>query len=163
MVCSAREYSWSATAGTRARYGPGASETVECAAGRAKPDVGRRKTEKMLVEDKIDAHVGGFLSNICLACMPVYEENKVLNMIGVCLDTTLTTTRCNRYTFRPFDYAPSQAVAFAPQLLKMGKSWHIAYADYSWGQSTKDAYAEQTKKAGEALRNAIREAVGAGR
>ena len=23
------------------------------------------------VEDKIDAHVGGFLSNICLACMPV--------------------------------------------------------------------------------------------
>src|SRR5213083_3041202 len=31
----------------------------------SKPDVGRRKTEKMLEEDKIDAHVGGFLSNIC--------------------------------------------------------------------------------------------------
>jgi branched-chain amino acid transport system substrate-binding protein len=30
----------------------------------------------------------------------------------------------------------------------MGKKWHIAYADYSWGQSTKDAYAEQIKKAG---------------
>jgi branched-chain amino acid transport system substrate-binding protein len=30
----------------------------------SKPDVGRRKVEKMLVEDKIDAHVGGFLSNI---------------------------------------------------------------------------------------------------
>ena len=35
-------------------------------------------------------------------------------MISVCLDTTLTTTKCNRYSFRPFDYAPSQAVAFAP-------------------------------------------------
>ncbi len=88
----------------------------------SKPDVGRRKTEKMLEEDKIDAHVGGFLSNICLACMPVFEEQKVLNMISVCLDTTLTTTKCNKYSFRPYDYAPSQAVAFAPYLVNtMGK------------------------------------------
>jgi branched-chain amino acid transport system substrate-binding protein len=114
----------------------------------SKPDVARRKVEKLLVEDQVDAHVGGFLSNICLACMPVFEEHKVLNMIGVCLDTTITTSKCNRYTFRPFDYAPSQAVAFAPTLVKMGKRWHITYADYSWGQSTKDAYAEQIKKAG---------------
>jgi len=114
----------------------------------SKPDVGRRKVEKMLDEDKIDVHVGGFLSNICLACMPVFEDSKVVNMISVCLDTTLTTTKCNRYSFRVHDYAPAQAVAFAPELVKMGKKWHIAYADYSWGQSTKDAYADQIKKAG---------------
>lgn len=114
----------------------------------SKPDVGRRKTEKMLDEDKIDVHVGGFLSNICLACMPVFEEQQVVNMISVCLDTTLTTTKCNRYSFRVHDYAPAQAVAFAPELVKMGKKWHIAYADYSWGQSTKDAYVDQIKKAG---------------
>jgi branched-chain amino acid transport system substrate-binding protein len=114
----------------------------------SKPDVGRRKVEKLLVEDLIDAHVGGFLSNICLACMPVYEEAKVVNMISVCLDTTLTTTKCNRYSFRVHDYAPAQAVAFAPFLNKLGKRWHIAYADYSWGQSTRDAYADQIKKAG---------------
>jgi len=115
----------------------------------SKPDVGRRKAEKLVVEDKIDAHEGGFLSNVCIACMPVWEEHKVLNMIGVCLDTTITTSNCNRYTFRPFDYAPAQAVAFAPYLVnKMGKKWHVAYADYAWGQSTKDAYSEQIKKAG---------------
>ncbi len=115
----------------------------------SKPDVGRRKVEKLLVEDKIDAHVGGFLSNICLACMPVFEEHKVVNMISVCLDTTLTTSKCNRYSFRTFDYAPAQAVAIAPYLVnKMGKKWHIAFADYSWGQSTRDAYVEQIKKAG---------------
>src|SRR5437868_178737 len=115
----------------------------------SKPDVGRRKAEKMAVEDNVDAHVGGVLSNVCLACMPVWEEHKVVNMVGVCLDTTMTTTKCSRYTFRPFDYAPAQAVAFAPYLVnKMGKKWHIAYADYAWGQSTRDAYAEQIKKAG---------------
>src|SRR5437588_6885477 len=83
----------------------------------SKPDVGRRKAEKLAVEDGIDAHVGGYLSNVCLACMPVYEEHKIVNMISVCLDTTLTTSKCNRYTFRPFDYAPAQAVAFAPYLI----------------------------------------------
>ena len=30
----------------------------------------------------------------------------------------------------------------------MGKKWHIAYADYSWGQSTRDAYAAEIKKNG---------------
>jgi branched-chain amino acid transport system substrate-binding protein len=115
----------------------------------SKPDVARRKVEKMVVEDNIDAQVGGFLSNICLACMPVYEEAKIVNMISVCLDTTLTTSKCNRYSFRPFDYAPAQAVAFAPYLVgKMGKKWHLAYADYAWGQSTRDAYAVEIKKAG---------------
>jgi branched-chain amino acid transport system substrate-binding protein len=115
----------------------------------SKPDVGRRKIEKLVVEDLVDVHLGGFLSNICLACMPVFEDAKIVNMISVCLDTTLTTSKCNRYSFRPYDYAPAQAVAFAPYLVnKMGKKWHLGYADYSWGQSTRDAYAEQIKKAG---------------
>jgi branched-chain amino acid transport system substrate-binding protein len=115
----------------------------------SKPDVGRRKAEKLVSEDKIDVQVGGFLSNVCLACMPVWNEYKIVNMIGVCLDTTITTSKCDRYSFRPFDYAPAQAVAFAPYLVnKLGKRWHIAYTDYSWGQSTKDAYADEIKKLG---------------
>src|SRR3989454_307846 len=115
----------------------------------SKPDVGRRKAEKLVVEDNIDVHEGGFLSNVCLACMPVWDEFKIVNMIGVCLDTTLTTSKCSRYTFRPFDYAPAQAVAFAPWLVKnIGPRWHIAYADYAWGQSTRDAYTDQIGKAG---------------
>jgi branched-chain amino acid transport system substrate-binding protein len=112
------------------------------------PAVARQKTEKMVQEDEIDAHVGGFLSNICLACMPVWLNAKIVNMISVCLDTTLTTSHCNRYSFRVHDFAPAQAVAFGPMLTKMGKKWHIAYADYSWGQSTRDAYADEIKKNG---------------
>ena len=114
----------------------------------SKPDVGRRKAHKLLVEDRIDAHQGGFLSNVCLACMPVFEEHQVVNMIGTCLDTTITTRKCSRFTFRPFDYAPAQAVAFAPTLVNLGKKWHIAYADYAWGQSARNAYVEQIEKNG---------------
>ena len=115
----------------------------------SKPDVGRRKAEKLVLEDKVDVAEGGYLSNVCLACMPVFEEAKTVWMIGVCLDTTITTTKCSRYVFRPFDYAPAQAVAFAPYLVsKLAKKWHVAYLDYAWGQSTRDAYIEQIKKNG---------------
>jgi branched-chain amino acid transport system substrate-binding protein len=115
----------------------------------SKPDVGRRKVEKLLVEDNIDAHVGGVLSNVCLACMPTFDDQKVVNMISVCLDTTITGSKCSRYSFRPYDYAPAQAVAFAPYLVNsLGKKWHIVFADYSWGQSTRDAYAAEIKKLG---------------
>ena len=112
------------------------------------PAVARQKTSKMVQDDEIDVHVGGFLSNICIACMPVWQEAKIVNMISVCLDTTLTTSACNRYSFRLHDYAPAQAVAFAPTLTKMAKKWHIAFADYSWGQSTRDAYVNEIKKNG---------------
>jgi branched-chain amino acid transport system substrate-binding protein len=115
----------------------------------SKPDTGRRAVEKLATEDGIDFHVGGFLSNICLACTPVWEEHKIVNMIGVCLDKTLTTSKCSRYTFRTFDFAPAQAKSFAPYLVtQIGKKWHILYADYSWGQSTRDAYIADIKANG---------------
>src|SRR5437899_4112805 len=79
----------------------------------SKPDVGRRKAEKLVVEDNIDAHEGGFLSNVCLACMPVFSEHKIDNMIGACLDTTITTSKRDRHTFRPFDYAPARPASLA--------------------------------------------------
>src|SRR5258708_12188695 len=81
--------------------------------------------------------------------MAGWGEGKIGNIIGGCRDPTLPTRKGNRYSFRPFDYAPAQAVAFAPYLVsKMGKRGHIAYSDYAWGQSTRDAYADQIKKAG---------------
>jgi branched-chain amino acid transport system substrate-binding protein len=115
----------------------------------SKPDTGRRAAEKLATEDGIDFHVGGFLSNICIACTPVWEEHKIVNMIGVCLDTTLTTSKCSRYTFRSYDFAPAQAKAFARYLVQqIGKKWHIVYADYAWGQSTRDAYTADIKANG---------------
>ncbi len=114
-----------------------------------KPAAGIRKTRKLLERDRVDAGQGGFMSNVCIACMPEYKRARVINMIGVCLDTTITTSKCNRYTFRPFDFAPAQAVAFSPYLVnEIGKKWYIVFVDYSWGQSTRDAYREAIHKNG---------------
>src|SRR5256884_4942331 len=56
----------------------------------SKPDVGRRKAEKLVVQDKVDVGEGGYLSNVCLACQPVLEEQQTVFMIVVRLDTTTT-------------------------------------------------------------------------
>jgi branched-chain amino acid transport system substrate-binding protein len=111
----------------------------------SRPLIGLQKAQKLATVDKIDAHQGGWLSDVCLACMGVWEKHGIVNMIGVCLDTRITTSRCSRYSFRPFDYAPAQAVAFAPSLIKLGKRWHIIYADYTWGHSTRDSFANEIK------------------
>ena len=111
-------------------------------------DAGRQKAEKLATTDRIDAHQGGWLSDVCLACMGVWERHGIVNMIGVCLDPRITTSRCSRYSFRPFDYAPAQAVAFVPSLIKMAKRWHIVYMDYTWGQSTRDYFANQIRLRG---------------
>ena len=40
-------------------------------------------------------------------------------------------------------------MAFVPYLVnKLGKKWHIVFADFAWGQSTRDAYADEIRKAG---------------
>jgi branched-chain amino acid transport system substrate-binding protein len=112
-------------------------------------DVAREKAARLVGLDRIHLHVGGFFSNACLACMPVWQELKIVNMITVCIDTTLTTTGCNRYSFRLSDYVPAQAVAFAPYLVgKLVRKWHIVFTDSAWGRSTRDAYADQIRKAG---------------
>ena len=48
-----------------------------------------------------------------------------------------------RIAGRPEDLAPS--------LIKMAKRWHIVYTDYTWGQSTRDAYANEIKWLGGAV------------
>src|SRR5438128_9051311 len=53
----------------------------------SKPDVGRRKAEKLVVEDNIDVHEGGVLSNVCLGGMPVLAGPKIVNRIAVSHDT----------------------------------------------------------------------------
>lgn len=115
----------------------------------SKPDVAKAKAEKLVVQDKVEAHQGGLLSSNCLACMPIFQSHKIVNMIGACTALSITTTSCSRYTFRAFDYAPAQAAAFAPYLVnKLGKSWHVLYSETVFGQTERDAYTDQIKRAG---------------
>ena len=55
---------WRSTASTRTGGINGRPVEIVVADDKSKPDVGRRKTEKMLEEDKVDAHVGGDIDEL---------------------------------------------------------------------------------------------------
>src|SRR5262245_31756094 len=43
----------------------------------SKPDVGRRKTEKLVVEDNVEVDVGGFVYNMFLAYVTLFADTHV--------------------------------------------------------------------------------------
>jgi branched-chain amino acid transport system substrate-binding protein len=108
-----------------------------------------RKIRKLLTKNKVDVLQGLTSSAVCLGSMPTAKEFKTLFMTGICMATDITREKADRYTFRPYNNATIQAVAFGPWLVKnVGKKWQFAYADYAWGQSEFKEFAISIKAAG---------------
>ena len=66
----------------------------------SKPDVGRRKAEKLRRRGQHRRAPGRLPFQRLPRLHAGVRREQVVNMIGVCLDTTITTTKCDRYTFR---------------------------------------------------------------
>lgn len=117
----------------------------------ANPTQAIRKTEKLILQDKVDVIQGYTSSSVCLACMPTAVKHKIIYMIGICLSADITGKNCNKFTFRPFGNSKIQGIAIAKWLVKnVGKRWFFSYADYSWGQNTfRDVSGEIIKAGGE--------------
>ena len=108
-----------------------------------------RKIRKLVLKNEVDVIQGLTSSKVCLGCMPTARELKTLFMAGICMATDITREAADRYTFRPYNNATIQAVAFSPWLVKnVGKKWHFAYVDYAWGQSEFKEFSLFIKKAG---------------
>jgi len=125
----------------------------------SKPDVGRRKAEKLVRRRRYRRPCRRCpLQCMALACMPVWEEYKIVNMVGVCLDTDDDHHQVQPLQpSGPFDYARRRRVAFAPYLVNKlrAKNGHIAYAGLRLGPiEPRDAYAERKSRnwAGEGRR-----------
>src|SRR3989442_15379617 len=56
----------------------------------SKPDVGRRKAEKLAVDDNVDVACGGVLSHVCLPRIAVWGGAKNVKKNNRCLHTTHT-------------------------------------------------------------------------
>src|SRR5262245_63573878 len=45
------------------------------------PKIALLKAEKLVMRDAVDAHQGGFLSDVCLQCMSLWERHTIVNII----------------------------------------------------------------------------------
>jgi len=90
----------------------------------SKPDVGRRKAEKLVVEDLIDAQVGGYLSNVCLACR------------GPSTRSTRSSTGSAYASTPPSRRASVAATVSDPSTTRRGKRWRSHHtSSIRWARS----------------------------
>ena len=104
---------------------------------------------KMILQDAVDAIVGGASSVDTVPMLPVAEETQTLLLVTVAESDVITAAKCNRYTFRLTPDARAKARAMAPFLTaKVAKKWQFLYWDNAYGQSMLKWFSEDLRKAG---------------
>lgn len=113
-----------------------------------KVDVGILRLRQLLQENKVDFVLGSEHGGISVASNPIMLEQKAVYLSQSRTDA-VTGAAANPFVFRLMvntslaAYAASQSV-----IAKAGKRWSVIFADYVWGQSHRDAWLAQFKKAG---------------
>ena len=104
---------------------------------------------KMILQDGVDAIIGGASSVDTVPMLPVAQETETLLLVTVAESDIITADKCNRYTFRLTPDARAKARAMAPFLTeKVAKKWQFLYWDNAYGQSMVKWFTEDLQKVG---------------
>jgi len=114
-----------------------------------KPSVAATKTEKLILQDKVNFITGTVSSGCTLAMMKVVEKYKVPMIVSVSESAKITREEKNKYTFR----LPAHVFMTNPLLAKwfienVGPKIYLFAADYDWGWDSNNAYKEGATKSG---------------
>ena len=102
------------------------------------PAIGARKLRNLIQRSNAEFIVGSVHSGIMLAALPIATELKTI-YFSTGEATEVTGSKGTRFSFRTGTDTYSIAAASMPWCVgNLGKVWSIIYADYAWGQSTKD-------------------------
>lgn len=115
-----------------------------------------RIMRKMILQDQVDAIIGGASSVDTVPMLPVADETRTLLLVTVAESDLITADKCNRYTFRLTPDARAKARAMAPFLTsKVAKKWQFVYWDNAYGQSMLKFFTEELQKTGGEIVQAI--------
>lgn len=104
---------------------------------------------KMILQDQVDAIIGGASSVDTVPMLPVAQETETLLLVTVAESDIITADKCNRYTFRLTPDARAKARAMAPFLTgKVARKWQFLYWDNAYGQSMVKWFTEDLRKVG---------------
>lgn len=102
------------------------------------PAAGARKIRNLIQRGGAEFVVGSVHSGVMLSAIPIATELKT-PYFSTGEATEATGSKGTRYSFRTGGDTYSIAAACIPWCYEnLGKVWTIIYADYAWGQSTKD-------------------------
>ncbi len=114
-----------------------------------KPSVGARKTEKLILEDKVDLIQGAVSSGVTLAVMEVTRKYRKLHINAISCAEFMRTTKFHPHYFTFLPDNRMQAEGLVDYILqKMGKRVFIFYVDYAMGQSDARVFKYYIEKKG---------------
>ncbi len=112
------------------------------------PAPGARKLRNLIQRGNAEFIVGSVHSGVMLAALPIASELKT-PYFSTGEATEVTGSKGTRFSFRTGTDTYSIAAASMPWCVEnLGKVWSIIYADYAWGQSTKQESKLFIEKAG---------------
>ena len=109
---------------------------------------------QFIQQDNVDALVGGVSSAECLGVEDLASKVGIVYVTSTgCATDALTTTMCNKYTFRTGPQGVQTSDPFGAYLVKQyGPNWAILYQDYAFGQSYSQTMEASLARAGGALK-----------
>ena len=112
------------------------------------PAAGARKIRNLIQRGGAEFVVGSVHSGVMLSAIPIASELKT-PYFSTGEATEATGSKGTRYSFRTGTDTYSISSACIPWCYEnLGKVWTIIYADYAWGQSTKDESQRVIEKMG---------------
>jgi branched-chain amino acid transport system substrate-binding protein len=112
------------------------------------PAAGARKIRNLIQRGGAEFVVGSVHSGVMLSAIPIATELKT-PYFSTGEATEVTGSKGTRYSFRTGGDTYSISAACIPWCYQnLGKQWTIVYADYAWGQSTRDESQAQVERLG---------------
>jgi branched-chain amino acid transport system substrate-binding protein len=113
---------------------------------RGNPGVAVEQARRLLVRDRIDVHVGADRPDIFAACLPVWEEARVVNLAGLYRDVDARPL-CAKHSFKTSESTAARAAGLASFLVRrVGRRWRLVVQDYS--RAIEGIYTEEIRKHG---------------
>jgi branched-chain amino acid transport system substrate-binding protein len=112
------------------------------------PAAGARKIRNLIQRGGAEFVVGSVHSGVMLSAIPIATELKT-PYFSTGEATEVTGSKGTRYSFRTGGDTYSISAACIPWCYQnLGKAWTIIYADYAWGQSTREESQAQVERLG---------------
>jgi len=107
-----------------------------------KPDVASSLLAEAYGDDNVDIAVGGTLSNVALAMLPVARDNKKILIVEPAVADSITGDKWNRYIFRTGRNSSQDAISNALAIGKPGTVVATLAQDYAFGRDGVAAFRE---------------------
>ena len=119
------------------------------------PATGVDKLQRLVTRDNIDVAMGGVSSSVAIKMGQWASQNGVFFVASGSHSDATTGSSCAKYMFRTPSSNTMLARTAGSAFAEYADSWTLMYADYTWGQTGRDAMAQVLKDQGASVTTSI--------